>query len=306
MVGSQGGRVAFVTAAVARDVDEDLPLIAEAVARVGGTDRVDVVDWDDPTVDWAGYDAVVIRSTWDYTTRIAEFRAWIDGVDAVTLVANPAGLIGWNTDKRYLRELAALGVPTVAAVFSEAGEGYSLPDSVEVVVKPAVGAGSRDAGRYRRTDEAAIAAHVARLHRGGQVAMIQPYLGSVDTVGEAALFFFAGDYSHAITKGPLLRLGAEPTRALFAPERIGARSASPAELDTARAVLGALGEVPALRGTDLPPLYARVDLLLDDAGAPALLELEVCEPSLFLATATGAADRYVAAVFDLVGGVIAG
>ena len=292
------GRIALVTAVAARDVDEDLPLITQAVARADATARVDIVDWDDPLVEWAGYGAVVVRSTWDYTTRIDEFRSWVDRVAAVSRLANPAALIRWNSDKRYLADLATQGVAVIDATFVAPGQGAELPDSAEVVVKPVVGAGSRDAGRYRRSDTAGILAHVARLHDRSEVAMIQPYISSVDRTGEAGLFFFGGVYSHAITKGPLLRLDAAPTRALFAPEQIGSRQASAVERAAAESVLAALPHVSALSGAELPPLYARVDLLADDVGTPVLLELEVCEPSLFLATSPGAADRYVATVLE--------
>lgn len=295
-------KIALVTAAAARDVDEDLPQIAAAVDRAGVADRFDIVDWDDDTVNWGRYSAVVIRSTWDYTTRLVEFRAWIDKVSALTVMANPASLIRWNMDKRYLLDLAMQGVATIGASFAEAGQPYELPDSAQVVVKPAVGAGSREAARYHRSAVEIIAAHVARLHDRAEVAMIQPYVVSVDRVGEAGLFYFAGEYSHAITKAPLLQLGQEPTRALFAPEQIGARDATAAERAAAESVLAALPWVPALEGVALPPLYARIDLLTADDGSPVLLELEVCEPSLFLATSPGAADRYVATVLGFANG----
>lgn len=291
--------IALVTAAPARDVDEDLPFVVDALARLDENPSVDVVDWDDPGLDWSAYDVAVIRSTWDYTLRYDEFVAWLDRAGASTRVCNPPELVRWNSDKRYLRELSAAGVATVPATFVSAGSTAELPPSDELVVKPSVGAGSRDAARYRSDDRSAITAHVERLHASGRTAMIQPYVASVDSHGEAALLYFDGEFSHAITKGPLLTLGAAPTRALFAPERIGPRDATDDERGAADAVIDVIGRLDATRGLGLggrPPTYARVDLLASALGEPLVLELEVCEPSLFLGTAPGAADRYAAAV----------
>ena len=123
---------------------------------------------------------------------------------------------------------------------------------------------------------------------------MQPYLEAVDTAGETALLFFAGRYSHAIRKGPLLQRDGEATRALFAPEAITAREPSAAEIDVAHRALAA---IPG--GT---PLYARVDLLPSATG-PQLLELELTEPSLFFADAPGSVERFAAAIEDAISGI---
>ncbi|MFN2335186.1 MAG: hypothetical protein ABR550_12275, partial [Wenzhouxiangellaceae bacterium] len=71
---------------------------------------VERVDWADAGVDWQRFDAILIRQTWDYFERLAEFRSWLDRVGPLTRVINPAPVIFWNCDKRYLVELAAAGV----------------------------------------------------------------------------------------------------------------------------------------------------------------------------------------------------
>jgi hypothetical protein len=121
------------------------------------------------------------------------------------------------------------------------------------------------------------------LLEGGASVLVQPYLAAVDSEGETGLLFFDGRFSHAIRKGPLLRRGEAATRALFAPEHIGARVPSDEEREVAKRILAA---IPFDRLA-----YARVDLLPSPNG-PMLLELELTEPSLFFATAPGAAARF--------------
>jgi len=154
----------------------------------------------------------------------------------------------------------------------------------EFVVKPAIGAGSRDAQRYHRGDSDAAIAHVRRLIDAGRSVLLQPYLDRVDEHGETALVFFDGKFSHAIRKGPLLKRGEGPTRALFAAEHITPREPSPAELALAQRALAAMpfGTLP----------YARIDLIHAADGSPRLLELELTEPSLFFAHAHGSAERF--------------
>lgn len=274
--------IALATAIAAAGTDEDLHPLQAACTAEGL--QADIVAWDDPTVSWARFDAVLLRSTWDYTRRLPEFLAWCERVSALTTLLNPVDVVRWNTDKHYLGELAAKGVPAIASHYLEpGGDPQAFPDFEEFVVKPCVGAGSRGARRFVRTERAAAVAHASELLASGQSVLVQPYLRQVDEAGETALIFFDGQFSHAIRKGPLLRRGEDATRALFAPEHIGARSPSDAERSVAKAVLAAL-PFPRLA-------YARVDLLPSPEG-PQLLELELTEPSLFFATAPGAAARF--------------
>jgi hypothetical protein len=280
-------RLAWVTAAGARGRDDDEPLALAALAAAGV--RTDVVDWDDPGVDWAGYDRAVLRSAWDYPERLPEFLEWLAVVDAATELRNPAPTVRWNLDKHYLAELAAAGVPVIPTAYAEPGDGPDLPVG-EFVVKPAVGAGSRDAASYGPEQHAAARAHVARLHARGATAMLQPLLASVAREGEWPLVFLGGEYSHAASKRiDLPRAGA--VEGLFAAERTAVHDADAAQ----RAVAHATVEVVAERfGV---PAYARVDLVRDDAGRPCVLEVELVEPSLFLPEGGPAAvGRLVAAV----------
>ncbi|MGW4157319.1 ATP-grasp domain-containing protein [Micromonospora chersina] len=286
-------RVALVTCTALPDLDPDDRLALDPLAARGIT--AEAVVWDDPAVDWAGYDLVVLRSPWDYALRRDEFVAW---ARTVPTLVNPADVVAWNTDKRYLAELSAAGVPTVPTTWVEPGADWRPPaDTGEYVIKPAVSVGSRDTGRYDLADpehrDLAVA-HVRRLSAAGRITMVQPYLRAVDTDGETALLFLAGPdglaFSHAIRKGPMLTGPDQGVVGLYKEERIDARAAAPEQLDTAEKTLAV---VPG--GTDRL-LYARVDLIPGPDGAPVLVELELTEPSLFVGYADGAPDRLAEAV----------
>ena len=289
--------IAIVTAVAARDLDEDLPPLAAALQAAAI--RYSVVSWDDDGIDWTAFDLALLRSTWDYTQRLDEFLDWITRTATQTTLLNPQAVVRWNTDKHYLHELAQAGIATVPSVFIEPGHdpARSIANfllrqrEAEFVVKPAIGAGSRDAQRHGRDEVAAAIEHAQRLLADRRSVLLQPYLDRVDEAGETALIFFAGQFSHAIRKGPLLRRGEGPTRALFATEQISARIPDNDELLLAKQTLAAMP-------FDEPLLYARVDLIRAADGSPRVLELELTEPSLFFDHAPGAAARFVQAIAD--------
>jgi glutathione synthase/RimK-type ligase-like ATP-grasp enzyme len=283
-------RVALATCVHFPDGDADDAGLPEAI---GGD--VAFAIWDDPAVDWSSFDAVVVRSTWDYQERRDEFLAWARGIG--DRLVNPPAILEWNTDKRYLRELADAGLPVVPTALVAPGEAFRAPAG-EYVVKPTVSAGSRDTARFggpghdAAADAERAAELVAAIHESGRTAMVQPYVASVDARGETALLFFDGVFSHAIHKGPLLERGAAPTSEVFAAETIEPREASDAERAVAERVLAHVAE----RFGGGAPAYARVDVVEDDGGAPLVLELELTEPSLFFAGEPGRLSEFAAAI----------
>jgi hypothetical protein len=287
-------RVALVSARAARHLDEDLPPLIAALEEAGAD--ATVADWDDPEVDWAAFRLALLRSTWDYAERVEEFLVWADRTATLTELVNPPPVIRWNTDKHYLRELARAGVPVVPTRFVEPGEhperalhSFLRAESAgEWVVKPAVGAGSRDAARYTRGEDRVASDHIERLLDAGRSVMLQPYLDQVEHHGETALIYFIGRFSHAVCKGPLLQRGTAPTDALFAQEHITARMPSLEELQVGNRALATLPFET--------PLYARVDLIRSEDGRSCLLELELTEPSLFFVHVPGAAERLASQV----------
>ena len=285
--------IALVTAAAARDLDEDLPPLESALRNAGAD--VTIAEWDRPH-DWGRFDIALLRSTWDYPQRLAEFVDWAEAVSRKTKLLNPLPVVRWSSDKHYLGDLAERNVPTVLTKFVEPGERpdwriaelLSQPDVDEFVVKPAVGAGSRDAQRFGREETEDAARHAQRMLNENRSVLLQPYLSRVDELGETALLYFEGAFSHAIRKGPLLKRKEGPTTELFAKEAITARVPDAAELSVAARALQAIPFET--------PLYARVDLIRDQNGAPVVLELELIEPSLFFPFEAGSAERFAAAV----------
>src|SRR5215467_8029546 len=117
--GRPGPRLlALVTAAAARDLDEDLAPLAAALRAVDGI-QFHIVDWDDPAIDWSRFDVALLRSTWDYATRLPEFLDWATRATSATTLLNPLSVVRWNTDKHYLHDLAAAGIATVPSIFVE-------------------------------------------------------------------------------------------------------------------------------------------------------------------------------------------
>ena len=268
--------------------DEDAELLLAALDDAGLAARWAV--WDDPAVDWSA-GLTVLRSTWDYTHHRRRFLDWVHGLPRV---ANDAALVDWSTDKAYLVDLAAAGVPTVPTEVAQPG--VPLPGfAAEVIVKPSVGAGSRGVGRFTPDRIREAQEHAERLHAAGRTVLVQPYLHGVDDTGEAALVYFDGAFSHAITKGAMIPAAtAHPVEggALYIEENITPRTPSPAERAVGDA---AVAFVRDRFGGD--PLYARVDLLPGPDG-PVVVELELVEPSVFLQHDgdARAAARFAAAI----------
>lgn len=270
------------------DLNADLTLLARAITEAGH--RVEIRAWDDPTVTWTDARLAVIRSPWDYPTRLTEFRDWVGRCgDLGVSLANPASMILWNLDKRYLLDLDAAGVAVVPTTYAAPGDGYALPATGEFVVKPAIGAGSRLAARYGADDHERVRAHLALLHAEGLTGMIQPYLSAIDVTGERALVFIDGEFAHAMRKGGVLSLRAGVDEERHPHPGLAPWQPSDAELDLARRALGAVpgGE---------PPLYARVDLVVDPDTGPVLMELELIEPNLFLLDNPGSVATMARAV----------
>jgi glutathione synthase/RimK-type ligase-like ATP-grasp enzyme len=278
--------IALVTYDARPEPTEDDALLVHALEARGA--RVVARPWSDSDAPWSRYDAVVVRSCWDYFRRPVEFHAWIDRVEREGVALfNDAATIRWNADKHYLRDLEARGVPIVpthwvprgsarshAAIRRDTGWG-------ELVVKPTVSGGAHRTWRITPgADESQDDLRLAELAADGDV-MVQPMLAEIERDGEWSLLFFDGAFSHAIVKRP--RAGD------FRVQLEHGGSADPASpssglLEAARRALAAAP--PAA----MPPLYARVDGCVVD-GEFLLMELELIEPALSLGTARGAAER---------------
>ncbi|MDQ1446680.1 MAG: hypothetical protein QOI20_3144 [Acidimicrobiaceae bacterium] len=242
----------------------------------------EVVPWGDG-VDWGAYEGVVVRGTWDYIEARDEFLDWAASVAAVTRLANPFEVLRWNTDKSYLRDLEAAGIPIVPTTWGSQGP---FPEG-EFVVKPAVSAGARNSARH--TSAASGAAHAAAIEADGGVAMVQPFLASVESEGETGTYVFGGQVSHAIRKMGILDPGASPADvpSMSSVDRVSSVPVDPALAEFALRVLAASEFAE-------PVLYARVDTVPGLDGRPLVIELELTEPYLFLADQPAAAAPFAA------------
>ena len=284
-------RIAFVTSSAFASLTDDDRLAVSALAELG-LEAVPAL-WDDEAIDWTRFAAVVVRSPWDYFVRPAEFAAWLDRVEALGApLWNPVELLRWNMDKRYLRELERSGIRCVPTHWAEDASGGSLADVLRrngwthAVVKPVVSGGAHETSLVSAaTLDDAAEAGFRRLARQG--AMVQPLVEEIRSEGEWSLLFFAGDFSHAVLKRP----AAGDFRVQTAHGGREEAAAPPPDL-----VAFARQALAPVAG---PWLYARVDICRH-AGAWALMELEMLEPSLFLSEDAAAPARFARAVAAVV------
>ncbi|MDI1483385.1 hypothetical protein [Polyangium sp. y55x31] len=285
----QKARLAIATCARLPALDVDDVLFREALDARGIAHRCLV--WDDPGAPWNEADLALIRTPWDYWDgpgRREAFVAWAERTAARVPLWNGADVIRANTHKSYLRSLEAAGVsviPTIWLAPGERAEGLARRIEArgfsEVVIKPAVSAGSVGAMRIdARTNPDEAEAHAASLVTSGEV-MVQPYLRSIESEGELSIVFFGGEPSHAVRKVP--RAGDFRSQPEFQ-SHVTAAPIDAEALDVARAAFAAVGK---------PLLYARVDLVRGEGGALQLIELELTEPSLYFRWSEGSAERFV-------------
>ncbi|RLS59285.1 MAG: hypothetical protein DWH91_00465 [Planctomycetota bacterium] len=244
--------------------------------------------WRQPT-DWTAFQAVIVRSPWDYQAHCDEFLTVLRTIDqSGTPLWNPLPLMEWNLHKSYLLELAAKGVPIVPTIRGRnltKDTLRTLPDHwdcSEIIIKPIIGAGASRTHRLRTPwTESAERTAVADHHNTEYLA--QPFLTSIIEEGEFSLIYFQGCLSHAILKTP--RAGDFRSQ-----EEFGSRLQEVTPDNELREhgdrVLAALPD---------RPLYARVDLIRH-AGGFSLMEVELIEPALYLSKSQGAADRFAEAL----------
>lgn len=291
------GRIALVSALNSLSGDHDMTPLLKACA--GERLDAEIRFWDDPLVDWSAYDAVILRSPWDYHERLGAFLEWCETISKNGVLHNPLSAVRWSLDKHYLADLASLGVPVVPTwylydsdtqdtlgIFLEAN-----PEVFDFVIKPAIGCYSKGVKRFNRMQVEEAGNHIASLLARDGPVILQPYLKTVDHDGETNLIYFDGRFSHAIRKGALLNQNGivnVPTNDF--------RSRCDSSPDERAVAEAALEATAAALWLDRPLLYARIDLIRDDQGQPRLLELEIAEPSLSLQFADGGAERFAKAM----------
>lgn len=272
--------------------ERDQPL-ADALARRGCVPARAV--WSDGSVDWGRYAACVVRSTWDWQYDPDGFRAWMGRMAGATRLFNELATMLWGLDKRYLHALAAAGVPVVPTIVVQPDERAEIPRRAleqgwrRVVVKPSLGA---TAYRTEMVDVTGADPH-SWLRQNADfdgVALVQPFLESIQTGGEVSLIYIDGRFTHVVSK--------KPAAGDFRVQREFGGSAVLADPDGDFRRLGdaAAAAIPQL------PLYARIDVVRDNEGRPCIMECEVIEPELYFDLFPPAADALAAALVGRVRG----
>ncbi len=268
----------------------DENLLIAALTELGiSSERV---DWSRADVDWASYPLAVFRTTWDYFDRFAEFAPWLARVQTMTRLCNDATTIHWNMDKHYLADLEARGLPVVPSRFVERGTTMHLRELLETadwdeaVIKPCISGGARHTYRVNRANAAEIEATVRPL-LAAEAFLVQPFVPAIMTQGEDSLMVFGGRYSHAIRKI------AKPGDFRVQDDHGGtahAYDATAAQIELAERAIAAC---------DPRPTYGRVDLVQDETGQWALMELELIEPELWLRYHPPSAAKFARAIAEL-------
>ncbi len=273
-------RIALATCRHPGEHDHDFDFLAPALRRRGA--EVEAAIWDDERIEWQNFDLVLINSTWDYHTKLDEFRAWLRATNKRAPLRNAPKLVNWNLDKRYLRELQDGGVPTIPTVWTEAGHEAAALSAVaergwaDVIVKPVVDLG---ASKLARVEPEMLERILLSL---GEPGMAQPFLPSLQSEGELSIVFIGGEPAHSLRK--------VPAQGDFRvqPQYGGRHRAVPMPAEALRIGRAAL-EI-ATRASGAEPLYARVDLVRDLSGELALIELELIEPALYMDIAPASAE----------------
>ncbi|GAB4517417.1 MAG: hypothetical protein Tsb0013_21680 [Phycisphaerales bacterium] len=274
--------VGIVTCMELPEPDPDERPLLEALRARGLDARM--LAWDDHSLAPSSFDACVVRSTWNYHEDPAQFTHWLRRADRETRLLNPLKVLLWNIHKRYLAEMERAGIPIIPTRFVDRGAPADLGAIMrhegwnDVVVKPAVSAGSRNTRRFRsdRVDDGDCFLNALVTQRD---MMVQPYMCAIERGGERALVWIDGEATHCVEKSPR-----------FADDDESVSDALEISTDE-RAMLD-----DALRLIDGDPLYARLDVIRDEDGALRVSEFELLEPSLFLIQHPPALERFVDAI----------
>ena len=251
--------------------------------------RVSTVSWRQTTIPWSRFEAVIIRSTWDYWDDVPGFLEALARIDRQTRLANPLDLVRWNLAKTYLRDLQGQGVGIVPTLWLDGLQGRSAEACAdglaaeEFVVKPVIGANGQDAFRFSKHEDPARWGLITN-HFRNRDCMVQPFMHNVLAEGEYSLFYFSGDFSHAILKVPA-------AGEFRSQEERGAEIL--AVVPEQRLLLRGGQALAAVAPT---PLYARIDFVRNAARDFEVMELELIEPSLYLRMDPAAPEGFARAI----------
>nr|MDQ3016487.1 hypothetical protein [Bacteroidota bacterium] len=258
--------LAFVTYWKLPNLTDDDRLIQQYLQERGFEVRPTL--WDDPNVDWEAFDALVLRSMWDYFERPDEFNIWLDKMESLhCLVLNPISIVRWNQNKNYFDEFARKGILLPPYVIIPGNDNQQLEKILadhqwqKAVVKPAISGGAYNTWVTTKDSAADDETRFAELLKSGDV-IVQIFVEEIITKGELSLIYFNKKFSHAILK-----------RAKEGDFRIQTQFGGTAEIfQPTHSILRQATDL--LNGVEESLLYARVDGVVTDDGRFLLMELE--------------------------------
>jgi glutathione synthase/RimK-type ligase-like ATP-grasp enzyme len=262
-------------------------LLKDALERLGLS--VNRTYWDDPNYDWGQTRAVVFRTIWDYFERFDEFWPWLQRIQNQTQLINPMELLEWNIDKAYLFDLAQRGIPVVPSVLVKKGETRSLSamaaqnNWTDLVVKPTIAGGGYLTYKYGADELDQRQTQFDALVQDRDM-LVQGYIPSITTRGEASLMVFGGVFTHSILKRA--KTGDFRVQDDFGGS-VHPYEHTPDDVALAQKVMAQCSGVPA---------YGRVDIVWNEHNQPMVSELEIIEPELWVRNAPWSADYFAKAI----------
>ena len=258
------------------------------LARLGWD--VSILPWRQEELSWSCFDAVIIRSTWDYFSDTDNFLNVLTRINKSTRLANSLELVFWNLSKTYLKDLQNRGIGIVPTLWPSTLQELDLSGlctglaSDDVVIKPVVGANGEDTYRLRRSHDPVSFREIVSRFRN-RIAMVQKFMPAIVKEGEYSLFFFNGIFSHAIRKIPH-------------PHDFRSQEERGTEIMPVEPERGLLKAARKALATIETPLYARIDMIRDVGDEFLVMEFELIEPSLYLRTDPRAPERFARAIED--------
>jgi len=231
-------------------------------------------DWNDHKFKWSSTKSAIFRSTWDYFDQFSNFRNWLDIVKDQCFLINPYEQINWNLDKHYLLDLQKKDIPIVESVFVPKKKELDLEtisrskNWKNIVVKPTISGAARHT-YYLKKNEIKNFQNKWLSLTNDEDFMVQEFQKNILSSGEIAVMLFGGEYSHSVLK-----------KAKKGDFRVQDDFGGSVEIINPSTEIIDLAE-KTVKSLKTMPLYARVDIILDNGNSPVISELELIEPELW-------------------------
>ncbi len=263
-------------------------LLEKPLAQRGWDTKI--VPWRDQSTNWDQFDAVLIRSPWDYQDDHELFIEVLKRIEKSSAqLENPLQLVLWNINKTYLKDLQNAALPIVPTIWGQQLKNLTMAayfdqlQTEEIVIKPVISANADDTFRLTIDKAGELDNELVSIFSKKDF-MVQPFMSSIIEEGEYSLFFFAGEYSHAILKSPKnndFRVQEEHGGTLLA-------------ITPEKPLLALAKKVNQYLSPE--PLYSRLDFVRYK-DTFVIMEIELIEPSLYFNMDKFAAERFAIA-FD--------